>query len=365
MRRALLFSLGMVCSSHAYSPTFLGDWKIWSSAQTARMAVQRTDGTVLAATTGGVEEWDPTANKGTIYTGLQGIPSLDVASLVADSIGSIWAICTDGHLAALPQGEFSWTALDNYVNTGWTFSPGAATFWKVGPRGGYLALGGPQGLSLYSDTGRAFLDTNHVAVDNISTFGAYRDTVLAVMAQNDTLWVALPEGLAYATDPVWNTDSASKHIGTAGYNLSADRWTVLPSTTRGDYTLLRDSTGVHLGTLGQQWSDYARGLSINGNTFTWKGGSATVPGAVQAISTPKGYFLATSGQGLVQLQQNGVATPLHPAGTLPDNLPFSVAVGPDHTFYQLTGDGSSTRVWRLPTGINNWISDTIKVPSPD
>ena len=132
----------MVCSSHAYSPTFLGDWKIWSSAQTARMAVLRSDGTVLAATTGGVEEWDPTANKGTIYTGQQGISSLDVASLVADSMGSIWAICTDGHVAALPPGDFSWVALDNYVTMGWSFSPGAATFWKVGPRGGYLVVGG-------------------------------------------------------------------------------------------------------------------------------------------------------------------------------------------------------------------------------
>jgi hypothetical protein len=348
MRRALLFSLGMVCSSHA----FLGDWKIWSSAQTARMAVLRSDGTVLAATTGGVEEWDPTANKGTMYSGLQGIPSLDVASLVANSGDSIWAICTDGHIAVLPPGDFSWEPMGTYPSSGWTFSPGAATFWK-----GYLVLGGPQGLSLLRVS-----DTD--AVDNISTFGAYRDTVLAVMAQNDTLWVALPEGLAYATDPVWNTDSASTHIGRAGYYLSADRWTVLPSPTRGDYTLLRDSTGVHLGTLGQQWSDYANGLSINGSTFSWKGGSATVPGAVQAISTPKGYFLSTSSMGLVQLQ-NGTLTALHPDGTLPDNLPFSVAAGPGPTFYHLTGDGSSTRVWRLPSGASKWISDTIKVPSPD
>ena len=342
----------MVCCSHAYSPTFLGDWKIWSSIQAARMSVLRSDGTVLAATTGGVEEWDPSANKGTIFTGEQGLPSLDVASLVANSGDSIWAICTDGHFALLPPGEFSWEPMGTYLSSAWTFTPGAATFWK-----GYLVLGGPQGLSLLRVS-----DTD--AVDNISTFGAYRDTVLAVMAQNDTIWVALPEGLAYATDPVWNTDSASSHIGKAGYYLSADRWTVLPSPTRGDYTLLRDSTGVHLGTLGQQWSDYANGLSINGSTFAWKGGSATVPGAVQAIATPKGYFLATSSTGLVQLQ-NGVATPLHPDGALPDNLPFSVAAGPGPTFYHLTGDASSTRVWRLPSGANKWISDTIKVPSPD
>jgi len=360
MRRALLFSLGMICSSHA----FVGDWKIWSSVQTARMAVLRSDGTVLAATTGGVEAWNPTTGTGTIQTGLQGVPSLDVASLVADSIGSVWAICTDGHVAALPPGGFSWVPLDNYVSMGWSFSPRAATFWKVGPRGGYLALGGPKGLSLYADTGNSFVDTNHVAVDNIYTFGAYTDTVLAVMAQHDTIWVAIPEGLAYATDPVWNTDSASKHIGRPGYYLSADRWTVLASPTRGDYTLVRDSTGVHLGILGQQWTDYADGLGIDGSTFTWRGGSATVPGAVQAIATPKGYFLATSGQGLVQLA-NGTVTALHPDGTLPDNLPYSVAVGPDHTFYHLTGDGSSTRLWKLPTGASGWRSDTLQVPSPD
>jgi hypothetical protein len=185
------------------------------------------------------------------------------------------------------------------------------------------------------------------------------------MAQNDTIWVALPEGLAYATDPVWNTDSASKHIGTPGYFLSADRWTVQTATKRGDYTLLRDSTGVHLGILGQQWSDYADGLRIDGSTFSWKGGSAAVPGAVQAVAGPSGaYYLATSSTGLVRLQ-NGAVSSLHPDGTLPDYLPYSVAVGYDHTFYHLTGDASSTRVWRLPTGATSWTSDTIKVQSPD
>src|ERR1035437_9464661 len=104
MRRALLLSLGMACSSFA----FLGDWKIWTPVQTARMAVPRNVGgsikSIFAATTGGGGEWDPVLSKGTMHTGMQGIPSLDVASVVADSSGGIWAVCTDGHLAFLGAG---------------------------------------------------------------------------------------------------------------------------------------------------------------------------------------------------------------------------------------------------------------------
>ncbi len=347
MRRALLFSLGMVCSSNA----FFGDWKIWTPVQTARSAVLRADQTVLAATTGGVVEWNPATAKGTVLTGLQDLPSLDIASVVADSSGNIWAICTDGHLAVLVAGSSFWEPVGSYTTSGWTFSPGVATFWK-----GYLVLGGPKGLSLFSTTDR-------VAVDNISSFGTVRDTVTSVMAQHDTLWVSLPQGLAYATDPVWNTDSASKHIGKAGYYLSADRWTVQSALSRGAYTLLRDSTGVHLGTLGQ-WSDFANGLQISGGKFSWKGGSASVPGVFQAISTPWGHFLSTTGNGLQLLTSDGKLQTLHPEGALPDNLPFSVAMGKDGTLLHLTGDGSSTRLWRRGQS-GNWVVDTIQVPSQD
>jgi hypothetical protein len=355
MRRALLFLLGMACSSNA----LLGDWKIWTPVQTSRMAVPRNAGgnikSIFAATTGGVVEWDPVLSKGTVHTGLQNLPCLDVASVVADSSGRIWAICTDGNLAILDVGVSSWTSsltwrVGSYTTSGWTFNPGAATFWK-----GYLLLGGPKGLSIFSTN-----DT--VAVDNITAFGSIRDTVTSVMAQNDTLWISLPEGLAYATDPVWNTDSASKHIGKAGYYLSADRWTVLPALSRGAYTLLRDSTGVHLGSLGQ-WSDFANGLQINGGKFSWKSGSAFVPGAAQALSTPWGYFMSTSGNGFQLLTSDGFLHPLHPDGALPDQLPHSVAITADGTLFHVVA-GSSPRLWiQKPGGI--WAADTIKVRLPD
>ena len=355
MRRALLLSLGMAGSSFA----FFGDWKIWSPVQTARMSAPRYAGgsikSIFAGTSGGVVEWDPVLSKGTVHTGLQDLPSLDIASIVADSSGRIWAVCTDGHLAVLDAGASSWTRLDNYLVTKWTFSPGAATYWK-----GYLVLGGANGLSLFSTipTDKDSL----TAVDNVSAFGSFRDTVTSVMAQGDTLWVSLPEGLAYATDPVWNTDSASKHIGKAGYYLSADRWTQKPATTRGNYTLLRDSTGVHLGIAGQ-WSDFSNGLKIDAGKFSWNGGSAIIPGANHALSTPWGEFVSTSGQGLQLLTTDGKLQTLHPDGALPNQVPHSVAIGSDGTLFFSAVSPTGTLWSRQSNG--PWVPDTIRVKLPD
>lgn len=341
----------MACSSFA----LLGDWKIWTPVQTARMAVLRSGSSVLAATKGGVVEWNPALSKGTIHTGLQNLPSLDIASIVADSSGNVWAICTDGYVAVLEAGASSWIQLgSSYNNSGWTFSPGAATFWK-----GYLVLGGPKGLSLFSTN-----DTERVAVDNILAFGTIRDTVTSVMAQNDTLWVSFPEGLAFATDSLWNnSDSISKHIGRAGYFLSANRWTVQTASSRGSYTLLRDSTGVHLGNAGQ-WSDYANGLKIDASkVLSWKGGSASVPGANHALATKWGFFMSTTGQGLQLLTTSGNLSTLHPDGALPDQVPHSVGIGTDGTLFYSAMSPNATLWTRESNG--SWIADTIKLKLPD
>lgn len=348
MRRALLLSLGLLCPLHA----FLGNWKIWSPVQTARMAVLRSGQTVLAATTGGVVEWDPATSTGSVYTGLNGLSTLSQASLVADSSGNVWAIGVDGHVSVLTAGASFWEDVGSYPSSGWTFTPGAATYWK-----GYLVLGGPQGLSLFSTTSR-------VAVDNITTFGSMTDTVTSVMAYNDTLWVSLPGGLAYAHDSVWKTDSADNHIGKAGYYLSANRWTVQSASSRAQYVLLRDSSsGVHLGYLGQ-WSDFSHGLRINYDTVKWNGGSVVVPGARHAISTDWGYFVSSASEGLVQVTSDGTVHLLHPDGALPDALPYSVAMSSNGTLYHLSMDVSSTRIWRRPSGTTNWTSDTIRTASP-
>jgi hypothetical protein len=341
----------MACSSFA---GFLGDWKIWTPVQTARMSVLRSGKTVFTATTGGVMEWDPVLSKGTMHTGLQGIPSLDIASILADSSGRIWAICADGHIAVLDAGASSWTSVGSYGTSGWTFLPGAATFWK-----GYLLLGGPKGLSIFSTNPT---DPNYLtAVDNISAFGSIRNTVTSVMAQNDTIWVSTPDGIALATNPVWNTDSASKQIGKAGYYLSADRWNVQTATTNSAYILLRDSTGVHLGLSGQ-WSDFANGLSIDSGVLRWKGGSATIPGANHALSTRWGHFVSTSGQGL-QLLSDGTLHTLHPDGALPGDVPHSVAIGSDGTLF-FAAVSPTGMLWSLQAN-GPWVADTIKLKLPD
>ena len=351
MRRAISLSLLLI---PATSFAVLGDWKIWSPVNSARMTVFRSPQTVLAATTGGVVSWDPTTSIGKVMTGIDGLPTLDMAGIVSDSSGNIWAVGVDGRLAVLEAGASFWTSLGSYATTGWQFSPGAVIFWN-----GYLVLGGPKGLSLFSTK-------NRVAADYASTFGTLADTVTGVFASGDSLWVSTPSGLAIASDPVWATDSADKHIGTAGYFLNSLKWSFrnppLPvNNPRLSYRIRRDSTGVHQ-VLTEQWSNYnpsLQGLKLEYGQFTAPDQKATVMGAQDAVSTTWGYFLSTSSDGLVQLDKNGAILKLPIQGALPDRLPFAVAMAKDGTPTQLATDGASTRVWRrTPSG--SWQSDTIR-----
>lgn len=351
MRRAILLSL---LSIPATSFAVLGDWKIWSPISSARMTVFRSPQTVLSATTGGVVSWDPVTSTGKVMTNLDGLPTLDMAGIVADSSGNVWAAGVDGRIAVLKAGASFWTPMGSYGSSGWQLSPGAMIFWN-----GYLVLGGPQGLSLFSTK-----DT--VTVDYTSTFGTLRDTVTGVFASGDSLWVSTPSGMAIASDPVWATDSASKHIGTAGYFLNSLKWSFrnppLPvNNPRLTYGIRRDSSGVHQ-VLNGQWTNYntsLQGLKLEYGEFTAPDLKASVLGAQDAVSTPWGYFLSSSINGLVQLGKDGAVLKLPIQGALPDHLPFAVAMAKDGTPFQLATDGASTRVWRRnPSG--SWQGDTIR-----
>lgn len=353
MRRTLLLPLSLACSSVAST----GDWKIWSMAGSARMTVFRTGQTVLAATSGGVISWDPATSTGKVLTNLDGLPTLDIASLVSDSAGNVWAAGSDGRMAFLQPGASFWTSVGSYHSSGWQFSPGAATFWN-----GHVVLGGPQGLTLFSTKDLA-------AADYVSAFGSLRDTVTAVYASGDSLWVATPSGMAIATDPVWGTDSAASHLGRAGYFLNSVKWTFvrppLPDSLRLRYRIRRDSTGVHQ-VLEGQWSDYDRslqGLKLEYGLFTAPDVQVDVPGALDAVRTPWGYFLSSSTRGLVQILADGTVRSLSPSGVLPDALPVAVAMSSDGTPSFLSGDGTYTRVWtRVQSG--DWIPDTIRAALP-
>lgn len=357
MRRALLLSL---LSIPATSFAVVGDWKIWSPVTNARMTVFRSNQTVLAATTGGVVSWDPATSTGKVMTGQDGLPTLDMAGIAADSSGNIWAVGVDGRMAVLEAGASFWTSVGSYASSGWQFSPGAVLFWN-----GYLVLGGPQGVSLFSTK-------NRVAADYASTFGSLRDTVTGVFAYGDSLWVSTPSGLAVASDPVWATDSAEKHIGTAGYFLNSLKWgfrsTPLPvNNPRLAYRVRRDSTGVHQ-VLAGQWANYDKalqGMKIDYGQFVAPDLKATVAGAQDAIWTPWGYFLSSSTGGLVQLKMDGSTQSVSPQGALPDVLPAYVAVDTKgNPFFLSSNFFGSTRIWKRQSG-GNWIADTIRVASTD
>ena len=354
MRRALLLSLSVASTS--YSVT--GDWKIWSQVGSARQTVVRAGQTVLAATSGGIISWAPATSSGKVMTNLDGLPTLDIASIVADSAGSIWAIGTDGRMAVLAPGATNWRSVGSNNASQWTFSPGAALFWNH-----YLVMGGPQGLTLFSTT-------KGVADDYVSTFGSIRDTVTAVFASGDSLWVATPSGMAIATDPVWGTDSAQSHLGRAGYYLNSVKWSVvrtpLPDSLRIRYRIRRDSSGVHQ-VLAGQWSNYDRnlvGLKLEYGRFTGPGIDVNVPGARDAVSTNWGYFLSTSSNGLVQVTADGTTNTLSPAGAFNDFTPTSVALGSSGVPILLSGgDPFSARIWRRnPAG--SWVPETLKVALP-
>jgi len=346
MLRATLLTLGLTSSCMA----FLGDWKVWAPSHDARMAVV-LENTAWVATGGGVMEWDLKAEASVasrMHSRRDGLPTMDFVSMVLDSQKTVWAIGSDGRIGYRPLGTSAWQSATSYANQGWNFTPRAAMYWK-----NFLVLGTDKGLSLYSIHSMS-------AEDNVAAFGSMSGTVTSVLvtpgakSKPDTLWVSLDAGALYYATPDWDS------VGKPGHFLAdPSKWTQKQTAwISPNWTILRDSTGVHLGD-GSVWLDASGTTSIRSGTVAWPEGSFSVPGAVHATSFGSSLVVSTSTGGAKLLDKNGIRQTASPDGSFPDNAPVNVRRKADGTW----AARFDQRI--LTLGQNGWTSDTIRFTDAD
>lgn len=347
MLRASLLIVALSSTSMA----LLGDWKVWTPTLQPRMAV--VDGDVAwIATSSGVVEWDLPAQSSRVHTRLDGLPTMEYASVVLDSQKTLWAIGVDGRIGYRTKGSSSWKSIGSYSTQNWTFSLRAAQYWK-----GYLVFGTDHGLSLFSTASKT-------AEDYAKAFGSLAGAVRAVMvtpgipqggkANPDTLWVGLDQGIAYAT-PQWDS------IGKPGHFLAdPSKWTV--RTTFADnpeMDLVRDANGVRASSWWAEWSDETGRININvqAGQVKWDGNTVTLPtSAVHAAAAGAENLVVSSfAQGTYLIGPNGILQKADPEGTFPDFAPVNTRLDADGTPYVL----SSNRVLHYDATTSNWSSDTI------
>ncbi len=347
MLRATILTLGLASTCMA----FLGDWKVWAPTHDARMAVV-LENTAWVATGGGVMEWDLKAEASIasrMHSRRDGLPTMDFASMVLDSQKTLWAIGSDGRIGYRPLGASAWQSANSYASQGWNFTPRAALYWK-----NFLVLGTDKGLSLYSIRSMS-------AEDNVKSFGSMSGTVTAVMvtpgakSKPDTLWVSLDAGALYYATPDWNS------VGKPGHFLAdPSKWTQKQlAWPYPNWTILEDSTGVHLGDGSLEWMDPSNATSIRSGTVSWPDGSVSVPGAVHAAKLGTNLVVSTSTSGTKLLDKNGIRQTASPEGSFPDNAPVNVERKPDGTWAARFANQI------LSLGQNGWVSDTIRFTDAD
>ncbi|HNY29746.1 MAG TPA: hypothetical protein PKO15_02565 [Fibrobacteria bacterium] len=347
MRRSLTLLLALQSLALAN----LGDWRLWTSVNSARNSVVRGQ-TVLTATGGGVVEWSAARTKQRLFTTLDGLPELNIVSVLSDDDGTIWAVGSRGRLGRLAPGASTWEPAGSYEASGWTFKTEATTHWK-----GFLILAGSKGLSLFSTSAR-------VAMDNISSIKGKTVDFSSVLVINDTLWVATNKGTAYCVP-----DQAGwAKAGTPGHYLTDPaRWHWM-SEVPDQMLFSSPTTAVVLNQIPGFWADGVKILSADGQKFTWKGGGALIPGARHGIEAPGGGFIVASNYlGPIHVNADGTWKPMEIDGAFPfDPLPYSVSMDPNGNLYALAQRNLGlTALAKRPAGSYNWTLDTLRFQVPD
>lgn len=344
-------SLTLLLALQSLASANLGDWKIWTSIKTARNAVVRGQSVVIA-TGGGVVEWSASRTKQKLYTTLDGLPEIDIVSVIADGSGAVWAVGNKGRLARLGPGASTWEATGSYAASGWTFNTAATTYWK-----GFLILGGNQGLSLFSTTAK-------VAMDNISSIQGKTVEFSSALVVNDTLWVGTNKGTAYCAPDQAGWEKA----GTPGHYLTDPaRWHWVNETPNLIIIQAEKTAGfIRAGV----WVDMVRGLGANDSLqfFYTKDGVVRIPGVVHGVEAPGGGFVvASKTEGPVYLSPDMTWKPMEMEGTFPLNkLPVSVAIDVNGGLFALSHSFFNPSVIaKRPAGTYSWIFDTIAVKVPD
>jgi len=305
----------------------IGDWQAWTYVLSPKMAVAGRNG-IWSATMGGVVYYDTVNQTARTYTNLDGLPSVDMAGIGIYADGTVWATTLSGNLCRLKTGlSATWETMGSYRQSGWTFTQRVLTSYKDT----ILLVGGPQGLSFYSTT-------QGVALDNVTSFGDLQEQgVHAVTIENDTVWVGLDGGAAWAA-PDW------KHLGKAGHLLAdPSQWHVFGSSKSPIINLFRWSptSSMSYDSSFNSAMDLATGpLIATGWDLSWKGVSyKQYPSATYAFPVGTSVGLCVPDSGIAILQSNGSSRILAAPVGLPATPVHHVSMNADGTFYAWSQDG--------------------------
>jgi hypothetical protein len=324
MIRGLFFWLALTTVLAGAS---IGDWQAWTYVLSPTMAVAGRNG-VWSVSSGGVVYYDTLNQSAKVYTNLDSLPSSDMAGIGILSDGTVWATTVAGDLCRLKTGvSASWEAKGSYRQSGWNFARRAFASWKDT----VLLLGGPQGLSLYSTT-------QEIALDNVTSFGDLQQQgVHAVTVENDTVWVGLDAGAAWAV-PDW------KNLGKAGHLLAdPTQWHVLGRSGQPITNFFRWSptAAMNYDSSFNSAMDLPTGpLIASGWDLYWKGTSfKQYPSATYAFPVGQAVGLCIPGSGIAIFQYDGTSRILTPPTGLPATPVHHVNLEPDGTLYAWAQDG--------------------------
>jgi hypothetical protein len=322
------------------------------------------------ATSGGVVRWPLSGMEAELHHIAKGLRNPDVASMVLDSSGTVWAISANGGLAAFSKSTNAWINTGSYGASSWTFTPRVAMAVRNNKGKDILVLGGAKGLTFFSPS-------DSLALDNVTRFSTLKQSqVYSLAVRGDTLWVGLLGGVA-RTIPNWN------NLGKPGFLLSdPSRWTVIQTLddTAKVTTLVATDTGLFVSTnLTQKTAD----LEVSSQALTWNGKTYSgIPEDLRLdafdnilapvhVSLWNGKALVSSnnadasdanqktlGKGPLLLESNGTLRRPTIANSFPVDAPRRGMLTADGTMYAV----SINKGFRLKPSELAWTEIT---PSPD
>lgn len=237
-----------------------GEWRYWTWPGQAQMAAS-TGRTAWFATTGGVFEWNLDANTTRLHQRSDGLPTTDIASILTQKNGSVWAIAQNGMLAVKRPNEPTWQARGTYSAqpSPWSFNPRVAVMHRNARTGReILVLGGPKGLTFFPTDTTFALDWT----DQFASLG--KREVRAISIDGDTLWVGLMGGMVRIVPP-WDSLGNNR-----AFISDPKRWTVLASSeTTDDYSALFPVPGAM--TWQPNYTFGAKTVLLNKDSLFWNG----------------------------------------------------------------------------------------------
>lgn len=152
----------------AFSAYGQAEWTTYTNPSIAR-DLAFFQGSLYAATNGGLLRVDTATLEGTVIVNTDGLPSNRCKALCLDSSGGLWVGFADGWLAQLDSGG-NWKSFSTYRQSQWEIN-------VMECQGEYLLVGARQGLSLFSLRDKV-AEQNFTKFDTVSGYSV-RDLVVS------------------------------------------------------------------------------------------------------------------------------------------------------------------------------------------